>query len=216
MSPSDDRIPWITWFCGAAALLVLAATVGVLLSPPRREARLPALEPNGAAPAAGSAALEVQKAPTAPQRQPLDISAVLMDARARAALFADSAALISVRLIIAQGRPTDPIDITYAVAQGRPLPGNPVSPKRLRISYTAGAATEVKETDRSPARVLPDPNCPLEAAFRAAQQSGAPGDARYFAVYAHSVRHKRPTWTLSAGDGSTYHVDADNCALLVR
>jgi len=214
MSPSDDRIPWVTWLSGGAAALVLAATGVVLLSPRQGS---PAPTPGSATAAVASTPPPAAPKPAAePDRHALDISAVLMDARARAGLFSESAGLVGVRLIIDGARPLDPIDVSYAIATGRPLPGAPVTSKRLRVSYSAGAARQVTETDRSPARVLPDPNCPLEAAFRAVQQAGGPSDARYFAAYVHSTRHQRPTWTLTTGDGAAYHVDADNCALLVR
>lgn len=230
MSAHDDRIPWVTWLSAGAAILVLCATVFVLLSP--------AAGPPSAAAAAGTpeaspevsaqarADARTQSAPKGRARHPLDISPALMDARVRAGRKLEGAALVGVRLIIDGGRPLGPIEITYAAVRGRPLPGDPVTPKRLHVSYDGGefktdehgqlVAMETEETDRSPARVLPDPNCPLEAAFRAVTQAGAPEAARTFAVYAHSVRSKRPVWTLTAADGAVHHVDADNCALLVR
>jgi len=149
-------------------------------------------------------------------RHALDISAALTDARTRASLHFEVAALVGVRLIIDDARPLGPIEITYAKARGRALPGQTVGEKRLRISYDGAKAVQTDDTDRSPAYVLPDPNCPLEAAFRAATQAGAAPHARHFAVYSHSVRHQRPMWTVSAAEGAAYHVDADNCALIVR
>jgi hypothetical protein len=214
MSPNGDQIPWVTWLSGGAAALILAATAVVLLSPrPSSPAPAPGTT---AAPMASTPPLAEPKDPAEPARHALDISTVLVDARTRAGLFSENAGLVGVRLIIDHARPLDPIDVSYAVTEGRPLPGAPVTSKRLRISYSAGKAAQVKETDRSPARVLPDPNCPLEAAFRAVQQAGGQNDARYFALYTHSTRHQRPTWTLTSGDGAAHHVDADNCALLVR
>jgi len=216
MSANSDQIPWITWLAGGAAVLVLAVTVVVLLSP-AKGGPLPA-EAAPAAPAAPTASAMPAAEPPRDlaDAHPLDISPILMDARARATLVWESAALVGARLIIDGGRPLGPIDVSYAAARGRPRPGDSVSEKRLRITYAGTAVTQVEEKDRSPARVVPDPNCPLEAAFRAAVQSGGTGSSRYFAVYAHSARYRRPTWTLTAASGATYHVDADNCALIVR
>lgn len=219
MSESSEPIPWITWLSGGAAVLVLLATAAVLLSPakPQPEAGVGSPEGLVADTPAGSPVVPTADAkPELAKTHPLDISAILTDARARAALFSDRAALVGVRLIIDGGKPLGPIEISYAAAKGRPLPGDPVSAKRLRISYVEATVTEREETDPSAARVLPDPNCPLEAAFRAAVQAGSRGGSRYFAVYAHSARYQRPTWTLTAADGTTSHVDAANCALIVR
>jgi hypothetical protein len=219
MTGQSDPIPWITWLSGGAAVLVLLATAAILLSPPESPrgatdstSRTASDTPAGSV---ATASAEAAKSDAA-QAHPLDISAVLMDARARAALFSERSALVGARLIIDEGKPLGPIEISYAVAKDRPLPGDPVTSKRLRISYLGATITPTPETSPTPARVLPDPNCPLEAAFRAAVQSGAPDGVRYFAVYAHSTRYQRPTWTLTAADGKAHHVDAGNCALIVR
>lgn len=215
---SDDRIPWVTWLSGGAAILVLIATAVILASPKRgsngasgespRASSSAAASPMDAAPSAAAQALA--------RHHPLDISAALTDARTRAGLSFDGAALIGIRVIIEGAKPLGPVEITYAKAQGRPVPGAPVTSKRLRISYDGPHATQAEDSDRSVARALPDPNCPLEAAFRATLAAGGPADARYFAVYAHSARHERATWTLTAGSGGAHHVDGDSCALLRR
>jgi len=212
---SDDRIPWITWISGSLAVLVFAAAAFVFWSPRPGPGEAAVPEPPPSASTARPASPSVQpSASTEPH--PLDISALLTDARTRANLRFETAALVGVRLIIEGGRPLGPIEVTYAKTRDRALPGASVTGPRLRISYDAGRATQEEDKDRSLAHALADPNCPLEAAFRATLHAGGPASARYFAMYAHSPRQGRPLWTMTAGSGRSYLVDADRCAVLVR
>jgi hypothetical protein len=219
MSIKGD-IPWVTWLSGGAALLLVIGTGVLLLSgrtPPAPGAvAMPTAMAKALSVASAASASVPQPSAQAPDRHPLDISLAQGDARTRASLHFDRSALVGIRLIIDAGRPLGPIEITYARIKERALPGALVTSERLRVSYDGGRATPTEDTDRTSARSVPEPNCPLEAAFRAAVQAGASADARTFAVYAHSQRHDRPTWTLTAGSGGAYHVDGDNCALLRR
>lgn len=219
MSVKGD-IPWVTWLSGGAALLLLIGTALLLLSgrtpPAPGVPAMPTATANAQSVAPVPSTSPPQSSARATGRHPLDISLALNDARARGALHFDRSALVGIRLIIDAGRPLGPIEITYARIKQRALPGALVTNQRLRISYDEARATPTEETDRTSARSVPEPNCPLEAAFRAAVQAGASANARTFAVYAHSERHDRPTWTLTAGSGGAYHVDGDNCALLRR
>lgn len=215
-APPDDGIPWITWAAGGAALLLLVGTAWLLLAGQRVPgARAEAISAVPSAPGLPTSATTASPAPR-PERHPPDVSRELNDARTRGTLRFEPAALVGIRLIIEGGRPLGPLEVTYAKARERALPGAPVASQRLRISYHDGRATPVDEQDRKPARSVPDPNCPLEAAVRAAVQAGASAAARTFVVYAHSERHGRPIWTLTAATGGAYHVDGDNCALLRR
>ncbi|HSC89740.1 MAG TPA: hypothetical protein VLC09_20810 [Polyangiaceae bacterium] len=145
---------------------------------------------------------------------PLAISRLAIDARARAATWQKEAELAEVRLTIADGKPRDLV-FSFALPRGHFSPGIPLTGKHFELAFDAERREFAeREVSTGPALGAADPNCPLDAAYRAATQAGLSAQTLRTS-YAYSAKHRRELWTFQ-GAGKPLLVDGANCAILVR
>jgi hypothetical protein len=149
-------------------------------------------------------------------KDPLDVTAAFLDAQERAKLWSPSAVLSGIELVVESGKPKGPITFEFGEAVGQAIPGVPLSPKRYTLAYEDKNVKE-ESSDSSTGRVgLPEPNCPLEVAFRTLAQSDIGTHGRIGILYTHSQKHGKPVWLVTDEQSQTTSLNADNCALLRR
>lgn len=210
----EPGVPLFTWVIGAAALLIVFAAVALFLDPSPHES--PQGERAGAR--TEEQAEEKPEAATlalAPPN-PLEITAAFLDAKERATLWNPSAILSGIELVIEDGQPTGPIVFQFGEAIGQAIPGIPLSSKQYSISYEGKSVEE--ELRESPGKRLglPEPNCPLEVAFRKLTEAGITTGGRVGVLYTHSQKHGKPAWLVTTEEGLATSLNADSCALLRR
>lgn len=210
----EPGVPLITWVIGAAALLVVLTAVALFLDPSPHESEKEAnarLSPEN----------QVGEGPAEPARvlapkSPLDLTASFLDAKARAELWNPSAILSGIELVIEEGRPKGPVLFEFGEAMAQAIPGVPLSPKQYSLSYE-GTKVKDEQSDTGDRRVgLPEPNCPLEIAFRKLTEAGVTAGGRVGVLYTHSLKHGKPVWLVTSEGGQATSLNADNCALLRR
>lgn len=208
----EPGVPLITWVIGGAALLVTLVAGALFLdaSPPQEAAA-----PPGAVHAEEEAtSSDLPAPPRSEGKNPLEVTASFLDAQERARLWNPAAILSSIELVVQEGAPLGPIKFEFGEAVGQAIPGAPLSAKRHSLSYEG---EEIEETTiDSPKRQvgLPEPNCPLEVAFRKLGQSGVDTSGRVGVLYLNSQKHGRPIWLMTNERGQATSINADSCALL--
>jgi hypothetical protein len=210
LPPEDDGTPWFTWVVGASALVVAGTAAMLFLSGPEPA---PEAESSASAPPAESAPPPAPDPLTA--RPALDLTAQLLDARQRAQLWRSRAALASIRVVIDAAKPVGAVEFDFGVPKGQSLPGAPLEPARMTYAYQSGSTAARESSSSELERALPEPNCPLEVAFRTLSQAGIDTSGRLGATYLHSAQHGRPIWTFTRGE-DVHKLDADTCAVLRR
>ncbi len=194
---------------GAAALVTLTAA-GILLfggdEAEQTEPEAALLDPSGA---------PVPAAELAPD--PLDTTKSLADASQRGLAWDPEALLAGITALVQNGKPAGPLELRY----GRPLaevgPGATLGADRLVLSYDGGKFEEKNVRTKRSEPGLPDPNCPMEVAWRKATEAGLKRSDRLVLSYAHSKKHGRPVWTVTRdGSKDTRIVDGSTCAVLLR
>ncbi len=210
--PPEPGVPLATWVIGGAALLI-ALIAGALfldgsqtVQPQAAEQDVPRDEPDS----------ESQPSPVSvlTQKNPLELTPSFLDAQERARLWSPVAMLAGIELVVQDGVPVGPVTFEFGEAVGQAIPGNPLSAKRHSISYE-GNAIEETSLDSPKHRVgLPEPNCPLEVAFRKLTQSGIDTSGRVGVLYVNSQKHGRPIWLVTNEKGQATSINADSCALL--
>lgn len=210
---SEPGVPLVTWVIGGAALLVVFIAGALFLDPsphkPRGEsAGAPIEKQADKAPEAGVLAV-------AP-RSPLEITASFLDAKERAELWKPTAILSGIELVIEDGKPTGPILFQFGEAIGQAIPGATLSPKQYSLSYDGKNVGEELRDSPGKRLGLPEPNCPLEVAFRKLTESGITTGGRVGVLYTYSQKNGKPAWLVTTEKGQTTSLNADNCALLRR
>lgn len=204
-----------TWVVGGAALIVALTAGALFLGPAHHQTTADSApmseheEQDEGSPTAHVDALA--------QKDPLELTALLLDARERAKLWKSAAILSSIELVIENGTPRGPIVFEFGEAAGPQIAGGPVSAIRYSVSYEGKNVTE-EPIDSSNKRVgLPEPNCPLEVAFRTLTRAGVSATSgRVGVFYRHSQKHGKPVWLMTDEQGQATSLNADSCALLRR
>lgn len=206
-----DRVPIATWVIGSAALIVVLTAAALVLderpTTGKEDARaeLPS-DPTEAPPPVKDLA----------PRSPLDLSSTFLDAHERARVWSPKAMLASVELVIQDGKPTGPIAFEFGQTVGPTVPKAPMSPSRQTLEYR-GDDVQVNNVESSQVRVgLPEPNCPLDAAFRKLSEGGVSTSGRVAVLYTFSQKHDRPVWLMTNESGHATSINAESCALLLR
>jgi hypothetical protein len=207
----NDGVPITTWVVGSAALVVVLTAGALFLGEkPKDQEEEARAEPTPDEPEAPDPVREL-----AP-KNPLELSSTFLDAQQRAKVWSLKAMLSGVDLVIENGAPTGPITFEFGQTIGPAVPKAPMSPKRQTLEYR-GDDVQVKNLDSSQARVgLPDPNCPLDVAFRKLSEGGVSTAGRVAVVYTYSQKHNRPVWLMTNEAGQATSINADTCALLLR
>ncbi len=194
---------------GAAVVLVLLAVgASVWLREPA-----PTAAPS-AAPVATSAAPMLD----APPR--LDPNGLLAEARRKATAWHRDAVLVGLlagpldeRGVITEGK----VEVAYAKPSGQRVSGGAdAGLERLLLASTGGELVG-REERLSKTRIVPEPNCLFEDAWRAAQRAGADPQAAPGMRYAWSEKYARPVWEVTSSEGQVLRrVDGVSCSILTR
>jgi hypothetical protein len=194
---------------GGAAVVVLLSAGALLWSPAQATPSEPTSEE---LPSEGEEAIDLS---TLTPKNPLELGGLLVDAGQRAKIWDATAQLSGISLTIKDSRPQGPVVFEFGAALGPPQPGAPLSTKRHTIRYEGENVTPTSDVVTTARRALPDPNCPLDAAFRAltegAKKVQQPIEARY--LYAES---NRAIWQMKSADGAVARISGDSCARIVK
>lgn len=210
-----SEVPNATWIAGGAALLVLALALRLVLG--GEEATEPTQSP---LPVTSTAASAPPK-PTVNARDlaplsPLNLEKRLSLARARAAIWNPSAKISRFRILLENAAPSSPLVIEFGVPKGPAVPGNQLHPQRLIVTVDGDQVTEQETRSDRGEKMLEEPNCPFDAAYRAILGAVIAKETRTSAEYVYSERHGRPTYLFETADGRVQAVDADQCQLILR
>lgn len=213
----DAGVPLITWIIGAVTVVVVILAGALFLDPsPQKLGDRGASSdaaPEPAAPMAGPSEAPVEMAAV---RHPLDLTDSYIDAQERAKLWNSSAILSGIDVVIEDGRPQGAIVFEFGQALGQPVPGTPLSARRHSLSYEGKSVSERSSESTDQRLGLPEPNCPLEVAFRKLTEAGVKTSGRVAILYTHSQKHGKPVWLVTDESSQATSLNADNCALLRR
>lgn len=215
-SPAQDQepgVPLFTWIIGATALVVVLTAGALFLddSPKTKvgdETHPTEVEQLTDSPAKVSDPLAT--------KHPLELTASYLDAQERGRLWNPSAILSGIELVIDGGHPQGAIVFEFGESIGQPIPGAPLSAKRLSLSYEGKKVSESSGESPEKRLGLAEPNCPLEVAFRKLTEAGVKTRARIGVLYTYSHKHGKPVWLVTDEQNQTTSLNADNCALLLR
>lgn len=205
---------------GATALVLLAALMLVFRGP--RSAVEEGAEPADQGEATDS---DSEPAPdSAPVKaldllgpNPLDTTKTLVDAAQRARAWNPDALLAGIFVEVADGKPQGPIQVRYGVPEGGSIaPGSRLGGKRLALEYANGAATQTEDGAKDAGVALPEPNCPLDAAWLRATEAGIARSTKVTMRYESSKKLNRPVWTVQPAEGAARTLDGSSCAVVLR
>lgn len=213
----EPGVPLFTWIIGATALLVVVAAGALFLEPPAHQK----IHNGPTTSAMEEITVLADPEPTAivagpAPNNPLELTASFLDAQERAKLWSQRAILSGIELVIENGKPRGPITFEFGEAHGQKVPGSPLSSQRYSLSYENKEVKEESMDSPTPRVGLPEPNCPLEVAFRTFAQGGASASGRIAVLYTHSRKHGKPVWLVTDAEGHATSLNADSCALLRR
>lgn len=212
--PEPERPRRGPFFIIGGALLVAASFAAWSWRGSRQDLPEATASVEALAPETEQVAPEVVEAPHTTARE-------LLDAAKRASAWNTDAVLAKIQARVVDSgtrgaRVEGPLEVHY----GKPLsgfgPGASLASERLVITYEGEGEVEQKTIKLTGGHIgLPEPNCPLEVAWRTATQAGLSREEPIDLEYALEQRQRRAVWRATSADGKSKRlIDAHSCAVV--
>lgn len=152
----------------------------------------------------------------------IDPSAALSSARKKASAWHADAGLVSISVTGMSGGRIDgsgggKVEFTFAKPESGLGPGARASADQLLVSVDSDGTHDSPTKGAAAGRLVAEPNCPVDEAWRKMVASGVPSTAKVILRYQHSDKHGRDVWQSTAEDDKQARVlDGNSCSILVR